>query len=246
MNYANHWIRLSDELPPFDTPVFFTTRDDIRIGTISDGPDGWLFADVIDCPYWIFVSGGKPCPKWVCDEGELDDWSDFKPTHWLPFPEPRRRQLPMWGGRMCKSATPATLKPPTRACCERLATRADTFATTEKTLSSPACRSCRKSVLTNGTATASVASSAATRIGWRPQNASPVSTAYRRYTLKSRSAASWNRPTGSTDSRRAKNGSAKERSRFQSLKQGRRLLVTRTHTTFTSGKSRTPRKNRQC
>lgn len=72
------WIKVKDELPELEQPVWMVVNERIIMGCRSNyAGDGWLWCRMYDLPYWIKGKG------WDF-EPHSDD--DYQPTHWMPLP----------------------------------------------------------------------------------------------------------------------------------------------------------------
>lgn len=76
------WIRVEDQLPPLDTPVFACGKNlTPHILERVDSDEGWLWA----CPMGQGIHYSRKDKQWKCWDSEMDD---FEVEFWHPFPEP--------------------------------------------------------------------------------------------------------------------------------------------------------------
>lgn len=80
------WIKVVDELPAMDEPVFLW--DGVRMwkGGRSASDEGLLWGNTYGDEWYNFSTG-----KWMTRTIEADD--DYRPTHWMP------RELPLPPGK---------------------------------------------------------------------------------------------------------------------------------------------------
>ena len=79
----NDWLLVSENnLPPLDEIVWLWDGKRIWIGGCTDDGDGWLWGNTC----------GRAWHTGTKREGKLD-LDDYKPTHWLPMPQPPREEL---------------------------------------------------------------------------------------------------------------------------------------------------------
>lgn len=75
------WVAVADGLPKIGVPVWMRFESGLivigEMGMVSD--DEWL---------WGQAYGGARYVKgrWEVDDSDTDD--DYRPTHWMPLPEP--------------------------------------------------------------------------------------------------------------------------------------------------------------
>ena len=84
MNRNNSWVKVSDELPEIDTPVFagwftkyageFIFHKFVR--TLEQGEDGWV---------WLW---SKNTDIFISDNDFYEQDDDYPITHWQPLPLP--------------------------------------------------------------------------------------------------------------------------------------------------------------
>ena len=73
------WAAVCDDnLPPLDEIVWLWDGQRIWIGGRADDCDGWLWGNTYGT---VWHNGAK----W---EGDLETDEEYKPTHWMPMPDP--------------------------------------------------------------------------------------------------------------------------------------------------------------
>ena len=71
--------RSTDTKPPESVPVWLFEDGRIWIGTYEYDSDGWCFTNAYGHQFYGETG-------WQSPDAEWDD--DYKPTHWMPLPEP--------------------------------------------------------------------------------------------------------------------------------------------------------------
>ena len=77
------WAAVTDTMPPLDEIVWLWNGSRIWIGGRAWDCDGWLWGNTYN---HIWHNG----TKW---DGEIETDDDYKPTHWMPLPQPPNDKL---------------------------------------------------------------------------------------------------------------------------------------------------------